>query len=208
VEIYLNEFMIIAVAHFIALLSPGADFVYLINSSINNKPKIAIGASLGIALSNGFYIMLCLLGFATVFSQSELLMSMIRIIGGGYLLYLGFTILKTQNDTINDNNTVFTNKSTFRKEVLRGFYLSFLNPKISIFYISLFALVISKDTPLTVQLMYGTWMFVFVFIWDSMLVLLLNKKKLKEKILSFVYMQKIMGILLLVIGTGLFYSIF
>ena len=207
-EIYLNEFMIIAVAHFIALLSPGADFVYLINSSINNKPKIAIGASLGIALSNGFYIMLCLLGFATVFSQSELLMSMIRIIGGGYLLYLGFTILKTQNDTINDNNTVFTNKSTFRKEVLRGFYLSFLNPKISIFYISLFALVISKDTPLTVQLMYGTWMFVFVFIWDSMLVLLLNKKKLKEKILSFVYMQKIMGILLLVIGTGLFYSIF
>jgi threonine/homoserine/homoserine lactone efflux protein len=206
-EIYLNEFMIIVVAHFIALLSPGADFVYLINTSINNKPKIAIGASLGIALSNGFYIMLCLLGYATVFSQSEFLMSMIRIIGGGYLLYLGLKILKTKSNILNGDG-VLINQSTFIKEVGRGFYLSFLNPKISIFYISLFALAISKDTPLMVQLLYGVWMFLFVFVWDSMLVLLLNKKELKEKILSLIHMQKIMGILLLLIGGGLIYSLF
>ncbi len=206
-EIYLNEFMIIAVAHFIALLSPGVDFVYLINTSINNKPRVAIGASLGIAIANGFYIMLCLLGYATVFSQSEFLMGMIRIIGGGYLLYLGLTILKTKNDVIN-GDTVFINHSTFLKEVVRGFYLSFLNPKISIFYISLFALAISKDTPLMVQLFYGIWMFLLVFVWNSMLVLLLNKKELKEKILSFVHMQKIMGVLLLIIGGGLLYSLF
>jgi len=206
-EIYLNEFMIIAVAHFIALLSPGADFVYLINTSINNKPKVAIGASLGIALSNGFYIMLCLLGYATVFSQSEFLMSLIRIVGGVYLLYLGFVILKTKSDVIDDDR-VFIEKSTFIKEVTRGFYLSFLNPKISIFYISLFALAISEDTPLMVQLTYGIWMFLLVFVWDSMLILLLNKKKVKEKILSFVHMQKFMGVLLLAMGSGLLYSLF
>lgn len=206
-EISSNEFIIIAVAHFIALLSPGADFVYLVNTSIKNKPKVAIGASLGIALSNGFYIMLCLLGYATILSQSKFLMSIIRIIGGGYLLYLGIVILKTKNDVINAN-AVFTNQSTFIKELLRGFYLSFLNPKISIFYISLFALAISKETPLMVQLLYGIWMFLVVFLWDSMIVLLLNKKELKKKILSFVYMQKIMGILLLAIGGGLIYSLF
>lgn len=206
-EIYLNEFIIIAVAHFIALLSPGADFIYLINSSINNKPKIAIGASLGIALSNGFYIILCLFGYATVFSQSEFLMSMIRIIGGGYLLYLGLKILKTKSEVFN-NNGIFISQSSFIKELARGFYLSFLNPKISIFYISLFSLAISKETPLTVQFIYGMWMFLFVFIWDSMIALLVNKKELKEKILSFVYLEKIMGVLLLVIGGGLLYSLF
>ena len=62
-ENYLNEFMLIAFAHFIALLSPGADFVYIVNSAINNKAKVAIGASLGIALSNAFYITLCLFGY-------------------------------------------------------------------------------------------------------------------------------------------------
>ena len=206
-QIYLDEFMIIATAHFIALLSPGADFIYLINTSINNKPKVAIGASLGIALSNGFYILLCLLGYATILSQSKFLMCLIKIIGGGYLLYLGYTILKS-NTKLVKNKTMFLNQSTFLKEIAKGFYLSFFNPKISIFYISLFALVINKDTPLTIQLFYGIWMFLFVFIWDSILILLINKKGLKDKILSLVYMQKIMGLLLLIIGIGLFYSLF
>ncbi len=206
-ELYLNEFIIIAVAHFIALLSPGADFVYLINTSISNKPKVAIGASLGIALSNGFYIMLCLLGYATILSQSDFLMGMIRIIGGGYLLYQGIRILKTKNDIIN-GDAAYTNQSTFLKEIARGFYLSFLNPKISIFYISLFALAISKETPFMVQILYGIWMFLLVFLWDSMIVLLLNKKRLKKKILSFIHMQKILGLLLLAIGSGLLYSLF
>ena len=44
-ENYLNEFIIIAVAHFVALISPGADFVYVLNSALSNKPKVAIGAS-------------------------------------------------------------------------------------------------------------------------------------------------------------------
>ncbi len=206
-EIYLHEFILIAVAHFIALLSPGADFIYLLNSSINHRPKVAIGASLGIALSNGFYIMLCLLGYATVFSQSELLMNMIRIIGGGYLLYLGFIILKTKNG-ITNSTSIYKVQSTFIKEAGRGFYLSFLNPKISIFYISLFTLAVSPKTPLKIQLFYGIWMFLMVFLWDSILVLLLNKQGIKEKILSFIHIQKVMGILLLVIGCGLLYSLF
>ncbi len=205
-EIYLNEFIIIAIAHFIALLSPGADFVYLVNSSLNNQPKIAIGASLGIALSNGFYILICLLGYATLFSQSEVLMSMIKIGGGGYLLFLGYHVMLSQSSTINTGSTITLNQNSFFKEVLRGFYLSFLNPKISIFYISLFSLAISSETPLSIQLLYGLWMFLFVFIWDSLLVLLLNKKRLKEKILSFTNINKIFGALLLFMGLGLFYS--
>ncbi len=205
-EIYLNEFFIIAAAHFIALLSPGADFVYLVNSSLNNQPKVAIGASLGIALSNGFYILICLLGYATIFSHSELMMNIIKIAGGTYLLFLGYQVMASQGKILLTNNKQKLNQNSFYKEVLRGFYLSFLNPKISIFYISLFTLVISSETPLGIQLLYGLWMFLFVFIWDSLLVLLLNKKELKEKILSFSNINQLFGLLLLFMGIALFYS--
>ena len=130
-ENYINEFMIIAFAHFIALLSPGADFVYIVNSAINNKAKVAIGASLGIALSNAFYIMLCLFGYAAIFSKSNLLINGIKIVGGIYLLYLGLNILNTKSSTLTIG-TLTDTKSNFKKELYRGFYLSFLNPKISI----------------------------------------------------------------------------
>ena len=206
-ENYLNEFMLIAFAHFIALLSPGADFVYIVNSAIHNKAKIAIGASLGIALSNAFYIMLCLFGYATIFSQSNLLTDNIKIIGGIYLLYLGVHILKSKSSTL-AVKTLVTNKSTFKKELLRGFYLSFLNPKISIFYISLFTLVVNKNTPWKIQLFYGIWMALFVFIWDTLLIFLLNIKSIKKKILSFTNLEKILGSLLIIMGAGLLYSLF
>ncbi len=206
-ENYLNEFMIIAFAHFIALLSPGADFVYIVNSAINNKAKVAIGASLGIALSNAFYIMLCLFGYATIFSQSNLLISGIKIIGGVYLLYLGVHILKSKSSNL-AVKTIVTNKSTFKKELYRGFYLSFLNPKISIFYISLFTLVVNKNTPWKIQLFYGIWMALFVFIWDTLLIFLLNIKSIKKKILSFTNLEKILGSLLIIMGAGLLYSLF
>ncbi len=206
-ENYLNEFMLIAFVHFIALLSPGADFVYIVNSAINNKAKVAIGASLGIALSNAFYIMLCLFGYATIFSQSSLLISGIKIIGGVYLLYLGVHILKSKSSNL-AVKTIVTNKSTFKKELYRGFYLSFLNPKISIFYISLFTLVVNKNTPWKIQLFYGIWMALFVFIWDTLLIFLLNIKSIKKKILSFTNLEKILGSLLIIMGAGLLYSLF
>ena len=206
-ENYLNEFMLIAFVHFIALLSPGADFVYIVNSAINNKAKVAIGASLGIALSNAFYIMLCLFGYATIFSQSNLLISGIKIIGGVYLLYLGVHILKSKSSNL-AVKTIVTNKSTFKKELYRGFYLSFLNPKISIFYISLFTLVVNKNTPWKIQLFYGIWMALFVFIWDTLLIFLLNIKSIKKKILSFTNLEKILGSLLIIMGAGLLYSLF
>lgn len=202
---YLNEFLMIALAHFIALISPGADFVYLVNTSLVNKQKIALGASLGIALSNGFYILLCLLGYATIFSQYEILIVVIKILGGTYLLYLSIITMKSSVITNYINNS-FTS-SNFYNEVKRGFYLSFFNPKISIFYLALFTLVISPDTPLWIQLLYGLWMFLLVLVWDSMIVFILNKKRFKELLLSITGLEKVLGLLLFFISLGLFYSL-
>lgn len=205
-ENYFNEFIIIAIAHFIALLSPGADFVYIVNSALTNKTKVALGASIGIAFSNGFYILLCLLGYATFFSNSTLIMSIIYIFGGTYLLYLGYTILKNNNSKLSFNK--LENKSSFYKEIKNSFLVSFLNPKISIFYISLFALVIDKKTPITVQLFYAIWMFFVVLFWDSILILFITKYKIKNKLQKIVYINNILAFILIAIGIGLLYSFY
>ena len=201
---YLDEFITIAVAHCIALLSPGADFIYLVNTSISKGTKAGIAASLGIALSNGFYILFCLLGYATIFSQSDFFMAIIRILGGGYLFYLGATIFKSNRGPF-ENARSIQGQSTMRAEIVKSFFVSFLNPKISIFYISLCALAISKETPLPIQLLYGLWMFSIVFFWDSTLAFVLNKRGLKEKILSFSCYRKLTGLFLFSMGIGLYY---
>ena len=203
-ENYLNEFIIIAIAHFVALTSPGPDFVYVLNSALSNKPKVAIGASVGIALSNGFYIALCLLGYATFISQNEFIVNMIKVVGGSYLFYLAFIIFKSEPFHLELKKQ---KQSTFIKELYSGFILSVLNPKISIFYLSLFTLAISSDTPMMVQFLYGVWMILVVFIWDSLLIFLLNNPRLKQRVIAIANLQNLMALLLFVMGLGLFVSL-
>ena len=56
-------FLTVAIAHFLALLSPGPDFVLVVKSAIRNEGKNAIGVALGIASANALYIGLCLILF-------------------------------------------------------------------------------------------------------------------------------------------------
>lgn len=199
---YFNEFLLVALAHMVALLSPGADFIFLASSAINHKPKTALGASVGIALSNGFYIVLALFGYATFISSSQFLMGAIRLIGGVYLIYLGFVVAKQKKTNVHVKKDCAN--STFTKELTKGFLLSILNPKISLFYLSLFTLVISPKTPFYIQAYYGVYMVLIVLVWDSFLVYVINKNG--QKVLNYLNINKFFGLLLFVMGSVLLYE--
>ena len=48
--------MTVIVAHLLALISPGPDFLLVVRSAIRNTRRKALGVALGIAFANGFYI--------------------------------------------------------------------------------------------------------------------------------------------------------
>jgi threonine/homoserine/homoserine lactone efflux protein len=201
----MEQFILIASAHFIALLSPGVDFVYILKSATSYRFSVAIGSAFGIAVSNGIYILLTLLGYAKVITNSEFLVLCIQIIGGLYLCYLGIMILKVKNNQIKiDKNN---QQSNFSKEFMYAFLTSMLNPKISLFYISLFTLIIDPKTALTIQVWYGVWMFFAVLFWDLFLIYLINRHLAKNIIFALKSIEKVIGIILLCMGIGLLMQI-
>lgn len=48
----------VVVAHFLALISPGPDFLLIVKSAVRNKKTQAIGVAFGIASANAIYISL------------------------------------------------------------------------------------------------------------------------------------------------------
>lgn len=168
---YLDEFLLVSAAHFLALLSPGPDFVLLVRSSLINRFRVAAGVCLGIALANGVYILLCLLSLQLVTLVAGLY-DLIRYLGAAYLIYLGVQLLwsDTKGVEIAVSGGDRASESSFLRELITGFTASLLNPKISLFYLSLFTLVIDTSTPLLVQSLYGGWMFLVVLLWDLALV--------------------------------------
>jgi threonine/homoserine/homoserine lactone efflux protein len=62
-----------------------------------------------------------------------------------------------------------------------GFLCNALNPKAPIYFVSLFTIVLSQDTPAQHLLIYGLWMMVLQLAWFSFLTLLLSKPQVTSK---------------------------
>ena len=67
------------------------------------------------------------------------------------------------------------------KTIGLGFLCNALNPKAPIYFVSLFTIVLSQDTPAQHLLIYGLWMMVLQLAWFSLLTLLLSRPSVTQK---------------------------
>ena len=176
--IYIDEFLLIAIAHFFAVASPGPDFAVVLKQSVHYGRHNALWTSAGVGAAILLHIAYCVLGVALVLTQSPSLFMALKYIAGAYLAYLGVQALRAakpsntaNNEQIKPSLAVESSWRAFR----RGFFTNALNPKATLFFMSLFTLVISPTTPVIVQVGYGVYMALATWGWFSILSLLLSK---------------------------------
>lgn len=207
-------FATVAVAHFLALLSPGPDFVLVVKSAIKNNGKNAIGVALGISSANALYIGLCLMGVGSILAASVTLMIVLKVIGGLFLIYLAFQALRAKKSSYNnldiaDSTNSDVIKTTFLKEFVVGFMSGILNPKNLLFYLSLFTVVLTPEIGFAFKLGLGIWMTSVVFLWDLSIIFLLSTRKVRSKFTkASYYIDKVTGALLGLIGFAIVKSAF
>jgi hypothetical protein len=68
-----SAFIALALAHFVALLSPGPDFFLLIGFATRHRLRGSAGLCVGIAAGNGLYILLVILGSSALRQFTQLL---------------------------------------------------------------------------------------------------------------------------------------
>ena len=100
-----------------------------------------IAVAAGIVLGDLVFIMLAILGLSFVAEAMGSLFMVIKYLGGVYLLWLGFSLLKTQSKT-----TITVNKTREKGDLvasfLAGFILTLGDVKAVVFYVSLFPVFI------------------------------------------------------------------
>lgn len=90
----------VVVAHFLALISPGPDFLLVIRSALRNNRRRAVGVALGIALANGIYIVLCMVGVGAAIAHSIWLMFLLKIMGGIFFALCGIRRIARQTQRL------------------------------------------------------------------------------------------------------------
>ncbi|KAF0804832.1 amino acid transporter LysE [Alcanivorax xiamenensis] len=162
----MEQFLMVAGAHFLALLSPGPDFLLILRSALVEGWRGAAGVCLGVALANGVFITLALAGFAVLRPGSPLFVAVLWA-GAGYLFYLGVRLIRSAAPL---SLSVEAQSVADIGGRLRGFAVGFasaiLNPKNALFYASLFSLLAASGSALAIQMGYGLWMVAVVLGWD------------------------------------------
>jgi len=197
----MEQLLIIALVHFLALLSPGPDFFLVARTSVSGGWRIASGACLGIALANGAFIAMAFTGLSILREGSPLFIGL-QLAGAAYLLYIGTQFLRYAGRSslaaVADSGAV---PGLWRSFVL-GFLSGILNPKNALFYASLASMVANSSVGWKV--VYASWMFSMVLLWDLLVAVAIgNQRVLQRFARSLPWLERASGVMLIVLAVGL-----
>lgn len=170
-------FIVIAVTHFVALLSPGPDFFLILMTALNSGQRGARYTVFGIVAGNAFILALIFTLLGWLGHIHAFVLMLLHGLGVAYLLYLSIQCFRYKH---HENVDVQAHDSTpHQTKILcftQGLQSSLLNPKNMMFYSSLILLVYSNFDFYTLLLM-SLWMVTVVLIWNLLLLKLLSWKR-------------------------------
>ena len=124
--------------------SPGPSVVVILSFVFSGGRKSGISASIGHGLGVFVYALLCAFGLGYLIEIYGAFFTLVQFFGAFFLFYLGFMIIKGSIIKKKPNHD-FNNINTKKNRFLEGFFIAILNPKIAVFFLSLFSQFLSKD---------------------------------------------------------------
>jgi RhtB (resistance to homoserine/threonine) family protein len=185
----------------LGVMTPGPDFAMNLRQSISKGRKAGIFTSIGFGFGILLHCFYCILGLGVIITKSILLFNTIKILGGIYLIYLGWKSIVSKAGKDTSINFESAESESVLKSFQVGFLTDALNPKTTVLILSLFSQLFDQNTSI-VWLLVTTVVFVLVTIFWHMLVSVMfttNLVKQKyEKVKS--KLNKIFGGILVLFG--------
>lgn len=182
---YLPLIGTVALLNLLAAVSPGPDFVMTVRNSFCYSRRSGIYTSIGISLGLGVHLCYCAAGIGYLISSSVVLFSIIKLLGAGYLIYMGIgsILAKESKLEISDKqaDTDLTRMQAFRM----GFLTNVLNPKATLFFLSLFTLVIGNATPLYIIAIISFIIIATALIWFIIVSIFFTKQSVRRLFLKY-----------------------
>ena len=196
----MSIFLTVALLHLFAVASPGPDFVLVSRQSFRYGRAVAIWTSGGIALGILFHVAISLTGLSLLLQSQPDLFWYLKLAASLYIGYLGFASLISK-DPVNLQKNSIGQEDRYIKSISTGFLTNVLNPKAFIFFITVFTLVINKDTGIVTKSLLGIYMSMATFIWFTFISILLTNQKATERFeKSIPWLEKITGLFLLILA--------
>ncbi|MFJ3450782.1 LysE family translocator [Pseudomonas sichuanensis] len=197
----MNELIAVALFTLLAVISPGADFAMVTRSSYAQGRKSGLAAALGIAMGVQVHVLYTVLGIAVIISRSPVLFLAMKVMGAGYLVYLGYKSL-TNTTRITLGAVQDGGDGGVIKALRTGFLTNALNPKTMLFVVSAYTQVVQPGSPLALDFAYGAFMSLAHWAWFSLVAIFFSTAGLRAAMIERQrIVDRVIGVAL--IGLGL-----
>ncbi len=204
---YWTEFLTVALVHLLAVASPGPDFAIVLRESVSNGRHAGIWTALGVGSGILLHVGYCLLGIGLIVSQSIVLFNLLKWLAAAYLIYIGIRALQARPANPASAELAPLAARSPRAAFVRGFVTNGLNPKATLFFLSLFTLVISPQTPLLVQAGYGLYLALATALWFCAVALLFSQARVRRGFVRLGHwFDRLMGAVLVGLGIKVAFS--
>lgn len=197
----IHGLLLITPIHLLAAASPGPDFVLVSQHTLAHGRKSGVLCSLGVSAGLLVHVAYSILGLAVLIASSTTLFWLLKIVGGSYLIYLGWKGLRAMPEKQSHATKVATAKPKAYKSFALGFLCNVLNPKAPVYFVALFTVVLSPNMPIYELAIYGVWIMALQAFWFSGLALLLSVPKVQSWFKRFGHwLDRVLGGMMIALG--------
>ena len=138
-----DDLLLFAGAALLMVLTPGPNMIYLISRSICQGRRAGVISLLGVVAGFLVHMFAAAIGLTALFLAVPLAYEVLRWAGAAYLLYLAWQALKPGARSPFEARELPADPPG--RLFLMGFLTNVLNPKIAVFYLSIFPQFVSPE---------------------------------------------------------------
>lgn len=185
----------IAIIALFGAMSPGPDFAVVTKNCLSGNFRNGFLSALGVACALMIHLTYCIFGIALIIAESPSLFYILKYLGAGYLFYLGVILLKDKVGPEGTSKKAQIQKG--RKSFMSGFFCNLLNPKCTLFMLSLFTQFIDPGMSLFEKAIFGAVILFVSLGWFIFLSFLITHHLFRKHFARFqLAISKTMGVML------------
>lgn len=127
-----SRFIVFLSAALILAITPGPGIFYVLARSLRGGPREGILSAAGTFMGGLVHVAAAALGLSAILAASAVAFETVRYAGAGYLIYLGYRMIRNRHQETSALDAVGDTRGTF----VQGVMTEVLNPKTALFFLS------------------------------------------------------------------------
>lgn len=177
-------FAAVAVAHLLAVMSPGPDFAMVTRQTLAFGRPAGVWTALGIGSGITFHVAWAMFGMGWVIDRFPLFLELLRYAAVAFLLYVGVRALRTQPAPAGADGAGVADPGGPAHHFAIGVLTNLLNPKALMFFMAVCAAVITETTPVWLRIALGGWMIFSTAAWFCFVAFTLGHPAVRRRLLG------------------------